>query len=51
MGKVKRSADLSFEGKIARKTTCRLAKYLLRMSNGMKIHLMFEVINTNDKYD
>jgi len=36
MGKVKRSTDLSFEGKIIRKKTCRLAKYLLRISPGMK---------------
>jgi len=36
MGKVKRSADLSFEGKITRKKTCRLAKHLLRISLGMK---------------
>ena len=32
MGKVKRSADLSFEGKLTRKKTRRLAKYLLRIS-------------------
>jgi hypothetical protein len=57
-GKVKRSADLSFEGKKTRKKTSSLAEYLLRISPGIKksytrhpSHLRFEVINTNDKYD
>jgi hypothetical protein len=36
LGKVKRNADLSFDEKITRKNTCKLAKYLLRISHGMR---------------